>query len=84
MTVTDTTAEHAARLPNRKMGTLGLPESETEIADSLTQSGAPRWPPDLIEQWVTRSCEQQGVPVKITDVRVIEQVRVLLAATHPR
>jgi len=28
--------------------------------------------------WVERSCAAQGIPVKITDTAVIEQVRVLL------
>jgi hypothetical protein len=38
-------------------------------------------PPDRaerIEAWVTRSCGEQGVPVKVTDRRVLAQVAELL------
>ncbi len=31
-----------------------------------------------LEAWVTRSCLAQGVPVKVTDVRVVDRVRTLV------
>jgi len=33
---------------------------------------------DALVDWVTRSCLAQGVPVKVTDGRVIDRVRTLL------
>lgn len=39
-----------------------------------------RWTvdPRFVEEWVQRTCAAQGVPVKVTDARVIEQVAVLV------
>ena len=34
---------------------------------------------DALVGWVTRSCLAQGVPVKVTDGRVIDRMRVLLS-----
>lgn len=33
---------------------------------------------DTVRTWVTRSCHAQGLPVTVTDPRIVEQVRVLL------
>ena len=33
---------------------------------------------DALVDWVTRSCLAQGIPVKVTDGRVIDRVRTLL------
>lgn len=37
-----------------------------------------RLTPEAVHAWVATSCEQQGLPLHITDPLVIEQVRVLL------
>ncbi len=34
--------------------------------------------------WVTASCERQGVPVKVTDVRVVAEVAALLSGGTAR
>ncbi len=34
----------------------------------------------VVVAWVERSCQAQGIPVKIRDAGVIEQIRVLLTA----
>jgi hypothetical protein len=33
---------------------------------------------DAIGRWLLASCELHGVPVKVTDVRIVDQVRILL------
>ena len=36
--------------------------------------------PDELAAFVQRSCEAQGVPVKVTDARLLDDVAALLAA----
>lgn len=36
---------------------------------------------EQVRAWVARSCAEQGVPLRVTDVLVIERVRVLLTGT---
>ena len=36
---------------------------------------------EQVRAWVARSCSAQGVPVHVTDVLVLERVRVLLTGT---
>ena len=38
--------------------------------------------PKRLAAWVARSCEAQGVPVKVTDESVVRAVTVLLGATR--
>jgi hypothetical protein len=33
---------------------------------------------DTVRAWVSRSCHEQGLPLTVTDARIVEQVRVLL------
>jgi hypothetical protein len=42
------------------------------------RSGPPDDRAERIEAWVTRSCQEQEVPVKITDRRVLAEVAELL------
>lgn len=35
--------------------------------------------PEALAEWVIASCQAQGVPVKVTDPRTVDQVRVLLS-----
>ena len=37
-----------------------------------------------LAQWVARSCAAQGLPVKVSDARTVEQVRVLLSGQGGR
>ena len=37
-----------------------------------------------LAEWVARSCAAQGVPVKVSDARTVEQVRVLLSGQGGR
>jgi hypothetical protein len=50
-----------------------LPVMGTRIVEN------PAWRED-VEEWTRRSCEAQGVPVKITDPVVLRKVAVLLGA----
>ena len=42
------------------------------------RSGPPDERAERIEAWVKASCEEQGLPIKITDRRVLAQVAELL------
>lgn len=44
-------------------------------------AGASRLSDDQLRAWVARSCAEQGVPLHVTDVLVLERVRVLLTGT---
>ena len=37
-----------------------------------------------LAEWVARSCAAQGVPLKVSDARTVEQVRVLLSGQGGR
>ena len=37
-----------------------------------------------LAEWVARSCAAQGVPVKVSEARTVEQVRVLLSGQGGR
>ena len=39
---------------------------------------------ERVREWVERSCTAQGVPLHVTDVLVLERVRVLLTGTAAR
>lgn len=40
--------------------------------------------PEQIRDWLVSSCERQGVPVTITDPRIVADVAVLLSGRAPR
>ena len=40
--------------------------------------------PDALAAWVTASCQAQGVPVKVSEPRTVEQIRVLLTGQGGR
>lgn len=40
--------------------------------------------PDLVRAWLARTCGAQGVPVRITDPLLVEQVRALLTGKGRR
>ena len=44
-------------------------------------AGGGRLSDEQLQPWVARSCAEQGVPLHITDVLVLERVRVLLTGT---
>ena len=39
---------------------------------------------EAVAAWVTASCQAQGVPVKVSEARTVEQVRVLLTGQAGR
>jgi hypothetical protein len=50
-------------------------------------SGAPhpgRVPPDVVRRWLVDSCAAQGVPVVVSDPRVLAQVAVLVSGRGGR
>lgn len=40
--------------------------------------------PEALSAWVEASCRRQGVPVKVSEARTVEQVRVLLTGQAGR
>lgn len=42
------------------------------------QASQPAQPTMTVEEWVRRSCERQGVPVKVTDPITLKTVALLL------
>lgn len=64
--------------------------SDRGAPDVLGTASSGRLSDERLREWVARSCVEQGVPLHVTDVLVLERVRVLLTGTaapgrpHPR
>ena len=69
-----TTAVAGAGRPRRGRSDRGAP-------DILGAASSGRLSDEQLRAWVARSCVEQGVPLQVTDVLVLERVRVLLTGT---
>ena len=63
------------------VGEVIVPAPAEPSGDAVVTARSGRLSDAQVRAWVDRSCAEQGVPLHVTDVLVLERVRVLLTGT---